>query len=178
MPGLTEQITSSYPALFDDEGRYATTVLGLAQGVILLSYARNPSAFTAHPLPSGVPGYLTVTVTFLSFAFVACVNWLNWLERRSWKRHPVQTPADFQLVDLGDQQREVERYLAAFADDASKLAWLAQHGKLIPTPDIDGHQGYMFESFHKKRRLFFLDKDRVVLFYVPGVSQELGVEVP
>ncbi len=70
--------------------------------------------------------------------------------------------ADFHLIDLVSQAREVQSLLRG-ASAESKIEWLAARGSVEPVPKLRGFpQTYSFESPENIRCAFFFNGDEFV----------------
>lgn len=67
----------------------------------------------------------------------------------------------FALIDLFSQGRAVEQVLARQRDE-DKIAWLAQHGSLVPIDTSADVQVYLFRSTIGLKAVFFLRHSRFV----------------
>ena len=71
----------------------------------------------------------------------------------------------FHLIDLVTQCHAVERVLAG-RSDAEIIAWLSQHGSVVPFSDTRQHprarQVFLFRSAVGMEIGFFLDKGRFI----------------
>ncbi len=73
--------------------------------------------------------------------------------------------SDFTLLDLPSRALAVQQLLRGRSADA-KLAWLRDHGNLIPVPTRSPGERpvYAFESIAGLKCIFFIDGEEFVFF--------------